>query len=168
MMWKSRVLAILVVLALCRDARAERARPAQIRLDFGIASPVGIGGLVFAYDPSDHFEVEIGAGGGLTGLQLSLMGKATFGDRHRFTAGLGPSVGIGQMGTILDNNANAIWLNAEPLGYQFHADGGFTFALAAGVTVGLNDAKYCGLGSCDKNFAGFVFPSIRAGFGYSF
>jgi hypothetical protein len=104
--------------------------------NMGIGSAVGEMGATFTYAPRPELQIELGAGLGLTGLQLSLMPKASLGSRHhRFLVGVGPSTAIG---TNTKPAATCVswWLNAE-VGYEYRSASGFSFLLAAGITKGV-------------------------------
>src|SRR5262245_11589098 len=78
------------------DLRAEAtSRQHQLRFDGGFASALGLGGLAYTYAATPSALIEVGAGLGFSGLQLSVMPKLSVGsERNRFVAGAGVSVGL--------------------------------------------------------------------------
>jgi hypothetical protein len=104
--------------------------------NMGIGSAVGELGATFTYAPRSAVQIELGAGLGLTGFQLSLMPKATVGTRYdRFVIGVGPSLAIGT-NIKPEQTCVSLWLNAE-VGYEFRSVSGFSFLMAAGITKGV-------------------------------
>jgi hypothetical protein len=74
-----------------RGARADDDDTA-IAINLGWGSAVGFGGLTLTRALSAGVRVEAGVGGGLTGIQLSLMPKIAWGaGRDRFVLGAGVS-----------------------------------------------------------------------------
>jgi hypothetical protein len=104
--------------------------------NMGLASAVGEMGSTVTFAPRPELQIELGAGLGLSGFQLSLMPKATVGTRRdRFVIGIGPSVAIGT-NTNPRQTCVSLWLNAE-VGYEFRSIAGFSFLVAAGITKGI-------------------------------
>jgi len=139
----------------------------------GFCSAVGEMGATYTYSPVQSLQLELGAGLGFSGLQLSLMPKVSVGsDRHRLVVGVGPSVGIDP-----DNNPPhtyvAYWLNAE-MGYEYRSVGGFSFLIAGGFFRGIG-GEYRGqcLFDCEGDTKGWpepvtkipTLPQMRVAFG---
>ena len=104
--------------------------------NMGIASAIGEMGGTFTYAPVPELQIELGAGLGFSGLQLSLMPKVSAGtSHHRLTLGLGPSVGIG---TNRNPSVTCVsyWLHAEA-GYELRSASGLSFLIAVGLGKGL-------------------------------
>lgn len=156
--------------------------PPSVRVDVGVASPVGAVGVVYSRPLAPHFAVELGAGIGLSGVQLSVMGKPRFGSgRWRYTPGLGVSVGVPLGGTSAFHDGHPAgdheidgdpitmrWLDADVLGVEYRGPSGFVFAASGGVTVALNRAHWDVIDTGADVEA--VDPSLqfRVGFGKTF
>jgi hypothetical protein len=97
----------------------------------GAFSAVGFAGISYGYAPSDRLAIEAGLGYGMSGVQLSLMPKWSFGQRHRLVLGLGPSLGL-----LPDGKSVSLWLNGD-VGYELRAASGFSIAIVLGYTQGL-------------------------------
>jgi hypothetical protein len=104
---------------------------AGVFANLGLFSATGFGGFSYAYAPSNNWAFEAGIGYGLTGVQLSLMPKLTYGQNHRLVLGLGPSVGLGH-----DRSGLSLWLNGD-IGYEYRADNGFSVSFVVGFTQGI-------------------------------
>jgi hypothetical protein len=137
----------------------------DLRMNFGAFSAVGYAGVTYAYSPLAETQLELGAGYGMTGLQLSFMPKVSLGsERHRFVTGLGPSLGV-------ERGGNSYWLNAD-LGYEYRSEGGFSFLVAGGLTYGIGgtSAAAC-LFECDggrESVRGWLAPQARVAIGQWF
>jgi hypothetical protein len=155
----------------------------QIRAEFGF-TPGLFGGLTYANALHRWVAVEATLGFGDTGFQLSLLPALSIplqGERHRLI--VGPSLALG-FGRDYPHQASRdygpgkfLWLSAA-FAYQFRAENGFTFVLAAGPTTlvyGGEASVECHGGdpgapiTCrpeNQNLRAFFFG--RVGFGYSF
>jgi hypothetical protein len=130
----------------------------------GFASALGLGGLSWTHHFNESIGLELGAGFGFTGAQLSVMPKFSFGsEQHRFVFGIGPSVGLGG---ITGRDGGIPFLNVDAIGYTYRARNGFTFSVGAGLTIALG-GTYDIDGGPEKA-AGIVMPQMRIGFGYRF
>jgi hypothetical protein len=110
----------------------------KIRLmgNMGIASAVGELGTTLTFAPRPEVQIELGAGLGRSGFQLSLMPKATVGTHHhRLLVGVGPSAAIGANAKP-ERTCVSYWLNAE-VGYELRSATGFSFLVAVGITKGI-------------------------------
>ena len=164
-MWRRiTILTGLAALAIPASAAADGAdassdHPAsKVRLmgNMGVASAIGEMGGTLTYAPLPEVQIELGAGIGFSGFQLSVMPKLSVGERHhRLTLGVGPSVGLSS-----NNNPKetciSYWLNAEA-GYEFRSSGGFSFLLALGVGRGLA-GKVPGYGAPGVAETGDAYP----------
>jgi len=187
-------LAILSVAGLRASAAAESsavgtsttplASPA-VRVDVGVASPVGVIGVVYTRPVSSwrtRLGIEAGAGVGLSGLQLSAMGKLRLGgDRWRFTPGLGIGLGMpigagsvfheGHPSPDSDAHGAAVimrWLDVDVVGLEYRGPSRLVFAASAGLTVALNHAHW-DVGDIGSDIRpGDPTPQVRIGFGRSF
>ena len=153
----------------------------HLRVDFGMASPVGFLGAVYSRPIGASLAIEAGAGLGLTGLVLSAMPKLYLGSgRTRFTPGVGLSVSIplgGDNPTLHtghpagDDEAagdpiTMPWLDADLLGVEHRTAGGFVVAASAGLTFPLRRAHWDAIdlgGELDR-FS--VVPQVRFGIGH--
>src|SRR5829696_1114596 len=73
----------------------ERHRTTAVRAEIGIAAPTGFVGASVSRDVATAFRLEGGLGFGLSGLQLSTLGRFVLGNQnHRFVPALGFSLGI--------------------------------------------------------------------------
>lgn len=123
--------------------------------NLGIGSAVGEMGGTFTYAATPHSQIEMGAGIGYTGFQLSVMPKLSVGSRsHRFVLGMGPSVGIDPANNP-DHTYVSYWLNSE-VGYEYRSASGFSFLIAAGLTYGLGgEYRWQCPFDCDGDTAGY-------------
>lgn len=142
----------------------------QLRVDVGLASAVGFGGLSYGFSPSGLFQLEAGIGYGFSGLQLSLMPKLTAGSaRHKFILGAGPSLGLGDRSLISPSDSGPIFFLNVDVGYQYVSESGFTFNIAGGPTVALNGRVRSGFFDGPvRDAAGMTTIQGRIGFGYCF
>jgi hypothetical protein len=146
----------------------------ELRVDVGLASALGFGGVAYSRQVSPRFLVEAGAGGGLTGLQLSVMPKLMFGEgRGRFTVGVGVAAGL--FGAVAEDSAGRkvpalFWLNVDGLGYSYHADSGLALSVAGGVTMLLSDAGFKNAWASQRWESWMLkpIPQGRIGIGYWF
>ncbi|HEX8107080.1 MAG TPA: hypothetical protein VF516_05090 [Kofleriaceae bacterium] len=148
----------------------------EVRFDLGIASAVGLAGVTYSRSVAAGLLVELGIGGGVSGLQLSVMPKLVLGaSTSRFVVGVGASVGIPGVEIVTDDgpfgsneNKRVItpWLNAE-IGYDFRSTSGASFLVAGGITVALAHGCATGIDSCSELY-GLVLPQIRVGYGHWF
>jgi hypothetical protein len=173
-------IAIIVALSAVADPPAGPPPEARftysVRGDLGIASPVGFAGVLYSYEPAGWLLVEGGVGYGLSGLQLSLMPKLVLGaSSHRFTAGVGASVGIPGIEIVTDSptggnvNEHVVtpWLNVDIAGYDYRSATGFSFVASGGISVALAHGCAVSIDSCFPLY-GTVFPQLRIGFGHWF
>lgn len=117
-----------------------------IAFNIGFASAIGELGVTYMLTPVAPFELEIGTGWGYSGMQLSFMGKLSFGSRnHRTTTGIGIASTVVPAEVTRDNPT---WLNVDILGYEFRSDGRFFFAFAIGLYKGLGGGGVC-KGDCE-------------------
>lgn len=172
-------LAILAV-AVPRAARAEPGAPPALRVDLGVASPVGELGAVLSRPVSGWAAVEVGGGYGLSGIQVSAMGKLRLGQgRTVFTPGVGLSIGLPLGGgTFHTGHPNGdpdvpgdpvtmFWLDVDLLGLEHRWASGFTMAASLGLTVVLDHAHYdVWEGGADVG-PGDAFPQLRLGVGHA-
>jgi hypothetical protein len=125
--------ALVVALASPKAEPLPVERRHELRVDIGLFSAVGYGGLSYTYSPPLPLQLllEAGVGYGYTGLQLSGMPKLAFGHgRTRYVLGAGLSAGIGGGGLA------SYWINGE-LGLAYRDPSGFSFYGEMGPTVGL-------------------------------
>ena len=174
---------ILLVVALPSTARSDgdSTEPAEIFTskirgmgNLGLASAVGEVGGTLTYSPVPAFQIELGVGLGITGLQLSVMPKLSLGHlpRYHLILGLGPSLS----GLHKDSQGvvqYSVWLNGE-VGYEYRSPGGFAFLVAGGFTYAVaSDQTYKSCYAyCDsdqiyplRHFAGSIYPQGRIAFG---
>ena len=126
-----------------------------LAFNLGVASAIGEIGVTYMVTPLPPIELEVGLGQGYSGTQLSFMWKLSFGSRrHRATTGIGIASTVAASAYTRDN---PLWLNVDVLGYEFRADGGLFFAIAAGLFKGLGGGAVCA-GDCEggNQYAGDV------------
>ena len=148
-----------------------------ISIDLGFASAVGYAGIAYSMTPLEQLRLELGAGWGATGAQLSLMPKWIFNRDHnvQLLLGVGPSLGLEPLNrhdanSELHRTGVSTWLNAE-LGLEHRfTDTHVMLTFAAGIAVGLsgNYLLTQPLGSNTFGMGGSVFPATRFGMGYAF
>lgn len=151
-----------------------------IRAELGLASPVGMAGISVWRDVAPAFRLEGGVGAGLSGLQLSALGRFLLGGpNHRFVPGIGVSLGVPVGATLVpwggyraeSGRVDVVipWLNVDALGYEYESNGGWTFLAAAGATTSLQNADWGG-----KEFGGPLrpfrdwYPEVHLAFGRAF
>lgn len=148
-----------------------RRRTQELRLDVGLASPIGEIGVSAQRWLFDTLALDLGVGYGYSGAQTSLMAKLAFGSlRQTFTLGVGPS--LSWRVPVHPGETNLSWVNGE-LGYQHPVSEDWFFAASAGVAMGVagkwKTACTPFLDNCQpQDIAGHPFPSIRVGVGRSF
>lgn len=144
----------------------------EVRVDLGLASAIGFAGVTYSVSPAPGFLIELGAGVGYSGLQLSAMPKLVFGgSTGRFVVGAGPSVAIpgvhivttDPLGSNTDEHVVTPWLNVE-IGYDYRSTTGTSFLVAGGITVGLAHGCAVSIDSCTELY-GLVLPQVRVGLG---
>jgi hypothetical protein len=125
-----------VAAAASDDLPSREASKIRFMGNLGIGSAVGELGGTFTYAPRPEIQLELGAGLGISGLQLSVMPKLTAGTQHhRLTFGVGPSVGIGNNEKPAETCVS-LWLNGE-VGYEYRSSSGLSFLVAVGVFKGI-------------------------------
>jgi hypothetical protein len=141
----------------------------ELRLDLGVASPVGELGLSRTRWISPSWAVEGGLGLGYTGLQLALAGKAAVvRGPHVFAVTFGPSLSVPV--NTSSRTTTLLWANAE-LGYQYRRPSNWVLGVAAGATMGLagqlqSICFFATDSDCRPNdITGLVAPMVRAGIG---
>ncbi|MGZ6144244.1 MAG: hypothetical protein ACXWLM_12965 [Myxococcales bacterium] len=114
---------------------------AQVRVDAGLGSAVGFGGVDLVVAPAERVRVEFGAGYGITGWQLSVMPKwaKPIGSDTWFLLGLGPSVSLKRLdpaayASEFHRTGVAVWLNADA-GVERASASGWIFFLSGGLTA---------------------------------
>jgi hypothetical protein len=152
-----------------------------LRVDLGLASPIGGLGVVFSRPVARWLGIEGGLGLGFSGLQMSGMAKLRLGgDRWWFTPGLGLSVGLpvgsdeptfhrGHTGPNGEKRGAAVtmgWVDVDLVGVEYRGPSGFVLQASAGVTGALTEAHYdvADLGS-DVGPGTFA-PQVRLGLGW--
>lgn len=189
----SRCLAILTSLPLLAIASTAAAQPVAVekqsapvpapavRVDLGAGSAVGSIGVVYSRPFDPQLAVEIGAGYGFSGVQLSLMGKYQRGSGSwRFTPGLGLSLGI-PVGEPTFHSGHPAgdderrgrgkimpWLDVDLVGVEYRSAGGFVFAASGGLNVALASAHWDVIDMGDDISPGAIAPQFRLGFGKTF
>lgn len=152
----------------------------SVRVDVGVASPVGIVGVVVNHPFVPTFAIEAGAGYGLSGVLVSCMLKhRRGGGRWSFTPGLGLSLALPvgsifhaghppQSDTLPGRRLLMKWFDADLLGVEYRSPGGFVFAASGGLTLALNDSHWDVGDQGDDLAFGSVFPQLRLGVGKVF
>jgi hypothetical protein len=136
----------------------------DLRLDAGIASPVGmLGGAVNV--PFRFFAVELSAGVGGTGLNLSLMPKIVFArwGRNQLLAGVGATVALPHEFAPM-GRARSYWLTAE-IAYQRNLFIDNVLYVAAGATRGSYLGQCLNENSMCPRQEDVTWPELRVGFG---
>lgn len=162
-------------------ATATVALPAPaLRFDVGMFSPVGSLGLVYSRPVHRLAAVELGAGFGFSGVQLSGMMKARLGsERTKFTPGVGLSVGLPILTAVHEGHpmgddemrgasVSMGWLDVDLLGVEHRTRSGVVLSASGGVTVALTEGHWdaADLGSNIKPLD--VLPQFRLGVGKTF
>jgi len=180
---------IALVLALTAPAAADpsvtvtsAALPSpSMRVELGLFSPVGALGVVYSRPVHRLAAVEIGAGIGFSGLQLSAMAKLRRGEgRTKFTPGIGVSVGLPVLGTSIHEghptgddemrgaDVTSAWLDVDVLGVEHRTTSGFVFSASGGVTVALTKGHWDAADLGDDIEPFNVLPQFRLGVGKAF
>ncbi|MBA3458520.1 MAG: hypothetical protein H0T46_01055 [Deltaproteobacteria bacterium] len=152
-----------------------------MRVELGLFSPVGALGLVYSRPIHQRVAVELGAGFGFSGLQLSAMAKLRRGKgRTKFTPGIGLSVGMPVFGSAIHTGHPAgddemrgsdvisAWLDVDLLGVEHRTRSGLVLSASGGVTVALTEGHWdaADLGNDINPFD--VLPQFRLGIGKAF
>jgi hypothetical protein len=176
------LLAAAAVLGLSGRSRADDLVPTVVAtppephtgvgLNVGIGSAVGFAGVTLTEAFARVLRVELGAGLGLTGYQLSFMPKIALGQPHdHFVAGVGISVAFPDNPDLA--GGHPIWLNVDAVGYEHRFDSGIAISTAAGLSGGLGGGTLCfPPDGCEAQFQEPVthwwFPQARVGLAYWF
>jgi hypothetical protein len=146
-------LLIALLLSASAGARAADSVPAAIAspapeprtgigLDVGIGSALGELGVTLTESVGRVARLELGAGVGVSGYQLSFMPKIALGQPHdHFVAGVGLSVAFPDNAYIA--SGHPIWLNVDAVGYEHHFDNGIAVSSSVGLTGGLGGGQIC-------------------------
>jgi hypothetical protein len=181
-----RLLSLLVLpVLLLSSGRARATEPVQatvptsswephtgIGLDVGLGSALGLGGLTLTERLGRFARLELGAGYGLSGYQLSLMPKVALGRPHdHFVAGVGLSMAFPDNPRVA--SGHPVWLNIDALGYEHLFDTGIAVSAAFGVSGGLGGGELCTPpDGCELQFqepvTNYWFPQGRVGIAYWF
>ena len=142
-----------------------------IGVDIGIGSALGLAGVTVTEAFGRFARLEVGAGYGWSGYQLSLMPKVVLGEPHdHFVAGIGVSVALPD--NALFASGHPVWLNIDAIGYEHRFDTGIALSAALGVTGGLGGGAICFPDGCEPQFLNSVteywFPQGRVGVAYWF
>lgn len=153
----------------------------SLRLDVGVSSPVGELGLVYSRPIHPNVALELGAGIGFSGLQLSGMAKLQLGEgRTKFTPGIGLSVGLPVIGSSYHEghpdeddemrgpSVTMAWLDVDLLGVQHTTRSGLVLSASAGVTVALTKGHWDAIDLGGDTKPGDVLPQFRLGVGKTF
>ena len=141
-----------------------------IKLDGGIGSPTGFGGLNYVLEPVSWFQLEAGVGVGSSGFLFSLMPKISVGGaHHRFVAGVGVSLALYPDKEIEEIEELHVWLNLDVAGYERRFDNGLFVSLSGGLTMLVdNDDLRDTARSSEKRIRWVPMPQGRVSFGYRF
>jgi hypothetical protein len=143
----------------------------EVRVDAGLFSAVGFGGLSYGYSPAEVFIAELGVGWGVTGIQLSAMPKLALGSANdRFVGGVGLSYSTGVASPVhdFDSGFRTFWLNVD-LGFEHRFENGISFTTALGVTHGLSNTPVgFGVDAKTSPLNTLWLPQFRIGVGYWF
>jgi len=176
-------LLIALLLSASAGARAADSVPAAIAspapeprtgigLDVGIGSALGELGVTLTESVGRVARLELGAGVGVSGYQLSFMPKIALGQPHdHFVAGVGLSVAFPDNAYIA--SGHPIWLNVDALGYEHRFDTGIAISSTVGFSGGLGGGRLCfPPDGCEEQFQEPVthwwFPQARVGLAYWF
>ncbi len=157
------------------SATAAAPRPVPttaVGVDLGLGSAVGLAGITLTQAFGPWLQLELGAGYGVSGYQLSVMPKLALGDRRdRFVAGLGASVALPTDPRVA--SGHPVWLNVDAAGYEHRFDSGFAVSATFGVTGGLGGGQIClPPDRCEPQFlrpaSAYWMPQGRIGAAYWF
>jgi hypothetical protein len=151
-----------------------------LRLDVGLFSPVGSLGVVYSRPVHRFAAVELGAGLGFSGVQLSGMVKARVGsERTKFTPGVGLSLGLPILTAVHEGHpmnddemrgspVSMAWLDVDLLGVEHRTRSGLVLSASGGLTVALTEGHWdaADLGNNIKPLD--VLPQFRLGVGKTF
>jgi hypothetical protein len=143
-----------------------------VGLNLGLGSALGLGGVTLTEAFSRFTRLELGAGYGASGYQLSVMPKMVLGRPHdHFVAGAGISLALPTDSRLA--SGHPIWLNLDALGYEHRFDSGIAVSAAFGVTGGLGGGEVClPTDGCEPQFlrpvSDYWFPQGRVGIAYWF
>lgn len=170
------------------DGSTTGAEPATsspaLRVDAGLFSPIGSLGLVYSRPVHPVAAVELGAGIGFSGVQLSAMAKLRAGsERTRFTPGIGVSFGLPllgasavhedhPMGGVDDEmrgpSVTMAWLDVDVLGVEHRTRAGVVLSASAGLTVALTEGHWDAIDLGDNIQPFTPLPQLRLGVGKAF
>jgi hypothetical protein len=151
---------------------AVRADETAIGVNVGAGSAVGFGGVTVTRAFLDAARVEVGAGWGYSGWQLSLMPKLALGSGPlRFITGMGVSLSVPTNPQLA--TGHPIWLHVDLAGIEYRSAEGLALSASVGATFGLGGGDLCAPpDGCDgqflENVSGFVSPQARLGLAYWF
>ena len=182
---RARLLPLLVAVAMLgRSARSLAADPypapvaratapsTGIGLDVGIGSALGFAGVTLTEAFGRFVRVEVGAGSGYSGYQLSFMPKIVLGAPHdHFVAGVG--VSLAYPGDSPKAAGHPVWLNIDAIGYEHRFNTGIALSAALGGAGGLGGGEICfPPDGCEPQFlqpvTDYWFPQGRVGVAYWF
>jgi hypothetical protein len=117
-------------------------RRTGIGVDVGIGSAIGFAGVTVTEAFGRSGRLEVGAGYGYSGYQLSFMAKIVQGGSHdHFVAGVGVSVALPSDTPLA--SGHPVWLNIDTIGYEHLFDMGIALSAALGVSGGLGGGAIC-------------------------
>ncbi len=176
------LLASFAMLGLSGRSRAAEPVPALVAtppsprtgigLDVGIGSALGLAGVTVTEAFGRFTRLEVGAGYGYSGYQLSLMPKIALGQpRDHFVAGVGVSVAFPDNAWVA--SGHPIWLTIDALGFEHRFETGIALSAALGVTGGLGGGEICfPPDGCEPQFlrpvTEYWLPQGRVGVAYWF
>jgi len=143
-----------------------------IGFDVGIGSAIGFTGVTVMEAFGRSGRLEVGAGYGYSGYQLSFMAKIVQGESHdHFMAGVGVSVAL--PGDTPLASGHPVWLNIDAIGYEHRFDTGIALSAALGMSGGLGGGAICfPPDGCEPQFQNsvteYLFPQGRVGVAYWF
>ena len=134
----------------------------------GVFSALGELGVAYSRELGDLAELEAGAGLGLTGVQLSLMGKVGWSSApSRFVSGVGAAYAL--PASSMAYASDGVWLNVDVIGYEWRLKSGWYFSVAGGGTYALSGIDKCpDAFPCSTTVRGSVAPQARFGVGTTF